>query len=76
MAFPPRGNLLGEVMLMSALTSYYFWFLVPLGMIAFVTGAYSLLLYSSIQHGRVSGLVYGSRVGGVSSRFILMTWLL
>lgn len=72
-AFPPRANLLGEVILIRALASYYFWFLVPLGVMSFVTGVYSLVLYSTVQHGCVRGLAYGSRVGGVNSRFMLIT---
>lgn len=56
MAFPPRVGLLGEIILIFRLTSYYVWFIVPLGFIVFVTGVYSLILYSLIQHGRVSGL--------------------
>lgn len=43
---------------------------------AFVTGVYSLVLYSSIQHGCVRGLAYGARAGGVNSRFMLISWLL
>lgn len=56
-AFPPRARLLGEVMLIVSLVSYYCWFMVPLGLMVFITGVYCIVLYSSIQHGRVRGLV-------------------
>lgn len=45
--------------------------MVPLGIIVFITGVYSLILYSSIQHGSVSGLARG--VGGLTPGFLLMS---
>lgn len=74
MAFPPRVGLLGEIMLILRLTSYYIWFMVPLGFIVFVTGIYSLILYSVIQYGRVSGL----RMRGslLRSRYITISLIL
>lgn len=43
--------------------------MVPLGFIVFVTGVYSLILYSLIQHGRIRGL----RLGGSVLRSSYMT---
>lgn len=74
MAFPPRVGLLGEIILIFRLTSYYIWFMVPLGFIVFVTGVYSLILYSLIQHGRIRGL----RMRGslLRSRYITIALIL
>lgn len=73
---PPSGVLVAEIIVMAALTSHYFWFTVPLGLMTFVAACYSLLLYSTIQHGRVSGLVHRSNAGGLDDRFIIITFLL
>lgn len=66
MAFPPRARLLGEVILIVSLVSYYCWFMVPVGLMVFVTGVYCMVLYSSIQHGMVRGLVGSGVLTGSS----------
>lgn len=76
MGCPPRGILVAEIMLITALVSHYFWFRVPLGLITFVAAVYSLFLFSTIQHGRVSGLIHRSNAGGLGDSFIIMTFLL
>lgn len=76
MGCPPSGVLVAEIIVIRALTSYYFWFTVPLGLATFVAACYSLLLYSTIQHGRVSGLIHRSNAGGLDDSFIMMTFLL
>lgn len=78
MAFPPRGNLLGEVILIRALMAYYVWFLVPLRIIGFAVGVYSVVLYSCVQHGCIAEIYLrrpGRRAALVHPRFILMTFL-
>lgn len=41
---------------------------------AVVTGAYSLILYCGIQHGKARNLRLGG--GSVSSKFLTMCWML
>lgn len=75
MAFPPRLSLLGEIYLIISLLCYCYWLIIPLGMIVFVTGAYSMVMYSSIQHGVLSSLVAEERII-MGSSFIVMCWVL
>lgn len=58
-AFPPSLRLLSELLLIMSIVSVSLWLMVPIGLIVFVTGAYSLILYSCVQHGS------GSRLRGV-----------
>lgn len=73
MAFPPSLRLMGEILLIVSLVSYSCWLVLPLGVIAFVAGVYSLLLYSMVQHGEVNGLITRGRV--IGSRVRTMTFL-
>lgn len=76
MAFPPRFNLLGELYLIVSLVSYSMWFIFPLGVIAFVAGAYSLLLYGAVQHGRVRNLRFkGGVLGSSQFRMGFLLWV-
>lgn len=73
-AFPPRFNLLGELFLILSLVSFSVWNIIPLGIIAFVAGARSLIIYIIIQHGSTGELsVSGSRT---PRTFITITFLL
>nr|YP_011035819.1 NADH dehydrogenase subunit 4 [Plaxiphora tricolor]WRI60249.1 NADH dehydrogenase subunit 4 [Plaxiphora tricolor] len=62
MAAPPSLNLLSEVGLIinSLFVSFYFWFF--LGIMSMMSAVYSLFLYTSTQHGKISSfcLCYNS----------------
>ena len=51
MAAPPSINLLGEIILMTRSLKISTWFILPIGITAFIAAAYSLILYTSSQHG-------------------------
>jgi len=53
MAAPPSINLIREIFLISSVISYSIYALFPVAIIRFFTAAYSLLIYSSIQHGQL-----------------------
>ena len=50
-AAPPSINLLREILLIIASMSQNMYLVLPLGFLRFITAAYSLYLYSSINHG-------------------------
>nr|YP_002727972.1 NADH dehydrogenase subunit 4 [Myosotella myosotis]ACE62843.1 NADH dehydrogenase subunit 4 [Myosotella myosotis] len=54
MAAPPTLNLLGEMMVMPALWSFHFLFLVVGGLLVFFSAAYNMLLYVSVSHGALA----------------------
>jgi len=54
MAAPPRINLLGEIILISSSIFVSFWLIPGLSIVCFVSAAYSLVLYTSSQHGQPS----------------------
>nr|YP_010155752.1 NADH dehydrogenase subunit 4 [Colasposoma dauricum]QQY84943.1 NADH dehydrogenase subunit 4 [Colasposoma dauricum] len=73
MAAPPSLNLLGEIFLINSLVMYSSVLMILLGLISFMSAAYSLFLFSYIQHGvNYSGL-YSFYVG--SSREYLVLFL-
>nr|YP_010953076.1 NADH dehydrogenase subunit 4 [Trichochrysea japana]WMQ75985.1 NADH dehydrogenase subunit 4 [Trichochrysea japana] len=51
MAAPPSLNLLGEIFLINSLVMYSNYLMFLLGLISFMSAAYSLFLFSYIQHG-------------------------
>lgn len=53
MAAPPSINLISEIFLISSVLSYSSYSILPVALISFFTAAYSLLIYSSIQHGQL-----------------------
>lgn len=55
-AAPPRINLMSEIFLITATISQSFYILIPLGIIRFITVAYSLYLYSATNHGHNTNL--------------------
>lgn len=74
MSFPPRLRLLSEIYLILSISCCSRWLMIPTGLMVFVVGAYSLILYSLVQHGvenriRVAGKVLGCE-------FILIRFLL
>nr|ALO77689.1 NADH deshydrogenase subunit 4 [Urodontus glabratus] len=65
MAAPPSFNLLGEVILINSLVSWSWILMILLMLISFFSAAYSLMLYSFSQHGKMnSGLLgfYGFNI--------------
>lgn len=52
-AAPPSINLIREIFLISSVISYSTYAIFPVALIRFFTAAYSLLIYSSIQHGQL-----------------------
>nr|YP_004021833.1 NADH dehydrogenase subunit 4 [Opilio parietinus]ADI92919.1 NADH dehydrogenase subunit 4 [Opilio parietinus] len=53
MAAPPFLNLLGELFLSFGIVSVSLFYMVPLGLMFFLAGCYSLYLFSISQHGKV-----------------------
>lgn len=51
MAAPPRINLLREIMLITSIISTTIWRIITLRLVRFFTAAYSLYIYTSINHG-------------------------
>nr|YP_010550098.1 NADH dehydrogenase subunit 4 [Ornithodoros waterbergensis]AMX74166.1 NADH dehydrogenase subunit 4 [Ornithodoros waterbergensis]UYL27166.1 NADH dehydrogenase subunit 4 [Ornithodoros waterbergensis] len=61
MAAPPSMNLGGEIFLIGSMIKWSFLMIVPVGLISFLTAAYSLYMYSYINHG--SGwILFGGRM--------------
>nr|YP_010040752.1 NADH dehydrogenase subunit 4 [Basilepta fulvipes]QOZ40930.1 NADH dehydrogenase subunit 4 [Basilepta fulvipes] len=57
MAAPPTLNLLGEIFLINSLVMYSSFTMILLSLVSFMSAAYSLFLFSYIQHGvNYSGL--------------------
>jgi NADH-ubiquinone oxidoreductase chain 4 len=53
MAAPPSINLLREIMLISSIISKSTISLISISLISFFTAAYSLIIYTSTQHGQI-----------------------
>lgn len=51
-AAPPSVNLLSEIFLITASLSYNIWITVPLMRLSFVTACYSMIIYTSVNHGQ------------------------
>lgn len=51
MAAPPSINLGAEIFLITSTMSVHLFYIIPLALIAFMAAAYSLLLFTSTQHG-------------------------
>nr|QHT64985.1 NADH dehydrogenase subunit 4 [Arichlidon gathofi] len=51
MAAPPSINLLSEIMLIASSSSISHLYMLPIGLISFLAAAYSLILFTSTQHG-------------------------
>ena len=56
MAAPPSINLLAEIILITSIVTISTYTVIPLGLMRFLTGAYSLILFSSTQHGSINPL--------------------
>jgi len=53
-AAPPSINLIREIILITSILSYSSSAVILVGIVRFFTAAYSLVIYSSIQHGQLS----------------------
>lgn len=51
-AAPPSINLLSEIFLITASLSYRTWMAIPLMSLRFVTACYSIIIYTSVNHGQ------------------------
>nr|BDQ44249.1 NADH dehydrogenase subunit 4 [Amynthas yamade] len=51
MAAPPTINLLSEIMLITSIMSSTMWSIIALAMVSFFTAAYSLYMFTSMNHG-------------------------
>nr|AIZ58576.1 NADH dehydrogenase subunit 4 [Ornithodoros costalis] len=51
MAAPPSMNLGGEIFLIGSLLKWSLFLIIPLGLMSFMSGAYSLYMFSYLQHG-------------------------
>nr|YP_009107130.1 NADH dehydrogenase subunit 4 [Tylorrhynchus heterochaetus]AIT99409.1 NADH dehydrogenase subunit 4 [Tylorrhynchus heterochaetus] len=56
MAAPPSINLLSEIMLITATLTASMYTAIPLGVMSFVAAVYSLILYTSLNHGPMNSL--------------------
>jgi len=54
MAAPPSINLISEIVLITSVLSSSIYRLIPISLIRFFTAAYSLLIFSAMQHGQPS----------------------
>nr|YP_010175645.1 NADH dehydrogenase subunit 4 [Corythoxestis sunosei]QSL98905.1 NADH dehydrogenase subunit 4 [Corythoxestis sunosei] len=73
MSAPPSLNLLGEISLMNSLMSWSFFTMIFLMLLSFFSAAYSLYLYSYMQHGLYYNGLYSFYMG--SSREYLILFL-
>nr|YP_009171127.1 NADH dehydrogenase subunit 4 [Drawida japonica]AIR76352.1 NADH dehydrogenase subunit 4 [Drawida japonica] len=71
MAAPPSINLLSEIMLMASVLSLSIYSLVFLGIMSFLTAAYSLYMYTSMHHGKMWQLS-NSWTGLKTKEYVLM----
>nr|AOR07195.1 NADH dehydrogenase subunit 4 [Mesenchytraeus hydrius] len=76
MAAPPSINLLSEIFLISSVMSYSVSALFPVAMISFFTAAYSLLMYSSMQHGQLSTFANPLQMMKTKDMLLLLAHLL
>nr|BDQ43742.1 NADH dehydrogenase subunit 4 [Duplodicodrilus acinctus] len=71
MAAPPTINLLSEIMLITSIMSATMWSIVMLSMVSFFTAAYSLYMFTSMNHG-ASTTMTNSLMNVKSKDFSLM----
>nr|BDQ44067.1 NADH dehydrogenase subunit 4 [Pheretima lactea] len=71
MAAPPTINLLSEIMLMTSIMSTTTWSIVTLGLVSFFTAAYSLYMFTAMNHGTTT-VMTNSLMNVKSKDFSLM----
>lgn len=72
-AAPPTINLLREILLITATLSHSLILAVPLILIRFIAAAYSLFLYSTVNHG--APLLLSNSISSISPRYLLLIFL-
>nr|BDQ43612.1 NADH dehydrogenase subunit 4 [Pithemera bicincta]BDQ43937.1 NADH dehydrogenase subunit 4 [Pithemera bicincta] len=72
MAAPPTINLLSEIMLIASIMSSSMWSIILLGLVSFFTAAYSLYMFTSMNHGATT-MTTNSLMNVKSKDFSLMT---
>nr|UFR82937.1 NADH dehydrogenase subunit 4 [Dynastes hercules hercules] len=76
MAAPPSLNLLGEIMLINSLVSWSNWVMLFIMFLSFFSAAYTLYLYSYVQHGKIYMGLYSFSSGSIREYLLLMLhWL-
>jgi NADH-ubiquinone oxidoreductase chain 4 len=75
MAAPPSINLIREILLISSVMSYSPWAIFPVGIIRFFTAAYSLLMYSTIQHGQLRTFANPLQIIKTKDKLLLLSHL-
>lgn len=72
-AAPPTINLLREILLITATLSHSLTLAIPLILIRFIAAAYSLFLYSTINHG--APLLLSNSTPSIPPRYLLLIFL-
>jgi len=75
-AAPPSINLLREIILITASISYSIMYILPLALITFLTGVYTLNIYGNTQHGAISNFSSPTPIRTNSQHLILLTHLI
>nr|AOY39378.1 NADH dehydrogenase subunit 4 [Psephenidae sp. BMNH 842687] len=76
MAAPPSLNLLGEICLINSLVSWSWLSMLSISLISFFSAAYSLYLFSYIQHGKIYSANYSFSLGFVREyKLLMLHWL-
>nr|YP_009434627.1 NADH dehydrogenase subunit 4 [Dorcadia ioffi]ATF28040.1 NADH dehydrogenase subunit 4 [Dorcadia ioffi] len=71
MAAPPSMNLLGEICLINSLVSWSIYLMIIVGLISFISAAYSLYLFVFTQHGLFYSGIYSCSSGVVREYLLL-----
>nr|BDQ44392.1 NADH dehydrogenase subunit 4 [Amynthas habereri] len=71
MAAPPTINLLSEIMLITSIMSTTTWSIITLGLVSFFTAAYSLYMFTAMNHGTTT-VMTNSLMNVKSKDFSLM----
>lgn len=76
MAAPPRINLLGEIMIFPSVIFRSKYFILPLGIIRFLSAMYRMYLYTTRQHGGSPKFLkpFG-QISGTRHTLLLLHWL-
>lgn len=74
-AAPPSINLISEIILISSTMSYSIYAILPISLIRFFTAAYSLLIYSSMQHGQLRSFTNPLQIIKTKDMLLLLSHL-
>nr|YP_010121804.1 NADH dehydrogenase subunit 4 [Callista chinensis]QRE83911.1 NADH dehydrogenase subunit 4 [Callista chinensis] len=70
MGFPPSLNFFGELFCVAPMMWLNMWFLIPGGLMVFLSACYCLSLYSWVNHGVMSEMIHP--ISGISVRYLYM----